>query len=61
MKKTLTVADHIHTWYENKAKLLGIPVSTLMIVALSDYMKQDSAINSINDIVSEFNKSKEVK
>lgn len=58
MKKTLTIADHIHTWYENKANELGIPVSTLMIVALSDYMKQDSALNNINSLMNEYNKKK---
>jgi hypothetical protein len=57
-RKNLQIAEHIHAWYEIKAKSLGIPVSALMIMALNDYMKQDSAISTMNDMMFEVNKLK---
>lgn len=61
MRKTINIPDHIHDWYENKAKELNIPTSAMMIIALNDYIKQDFAIVSMPGMIDEMKKMQETK
>jgi len=58
MKKNLNIPDDMHQWYEEKAKSLNIPTTAIMIIALNDYMRQDSALKTMNDVMFEVNNAK---
>jgi len=57
MKKTMNIPDHIHDWYENKAKELNIATSAIMIIALNDYMRQEGAIKTLDGMLTEMKKA----
>lgn len=46
------MSKDIAKWYEDKAKDLGISQSSLMVIALGDYVKQEKALNMPSDIQS---------
>lgn len=55
VRKNIAVSDEIALWYESKSKELGISQSALMAIALDGYIKQEKALNIMNnmkDIVS---------
>lgn len=44
IRKNVTMSLKLASWYEEKALELGISQSALMVMALSDYVKQDETI-----------------
>lgn len=61
MRKTFDFSDEMYAWYKAKADSLNIPVSALMIMAMNEYIKQESGIQTMSDIMKEINKSNEQK
>ncbi len=39
------MSPEVAEWYEEKARELGVSQSNLMVMALSEYIKQDKTIN----------------
>lgn len=50
VRKNIRMSKEIAKWYEDKAKDLGISQSSLMVIALGDYIKQEKALNMPADI-----------
>lgn len=50
VRKNLTMSNEIATWYEEKAKELGISQSNVMVMALADYIKQEKALDLMSNL-----------
>ena len=48
IRKNLTLSPELGAWYDEKARQIGITVSSMMVMALADYKKQDEAMAMIN-------------
>jgi len=59
MKKNLNIPDYIHDWYENRANELNIPTSSIMIIALNEYMKQEGALKTLDGMLYQMRKAEE--
>lgn len=46
-KKQITMSVELCSWYEEKAKEMGVSASSLMVMALQQYIDQQKAINSV--------------
>jgi len=44
------MSPEVAEWYEKKAKELGVSQSNLMVMALSEYIKQDKAIRMMSNL-----------
>lgn len=44
------MSDEVAKWYEEKALQLGISQSNLMVMALSEYIKQDNTIAMMSNL-----------
>lgn len=44
VRKNIRMSSEVASWYEMKAKELGVSQSNLMVMALSEYIKQDKTI-----------------
>jgi hypothetical protein len=45
-KKQITMSVELCGWYEDKAKEMGVSASSLMVMALQQYIDQQKAINA---------------
>jgi len=50
VRKNLTMSNEIATWYEEKAKKLGISQSNMMVMALADYIKQEKTLDMMSKL-----------
>ena len=50
VRKNIRMSPEVAKWYENKAKYLGVSQSNLMVMALSEYIKQDETIKMISNL-----------
>ena len=50
IRKGINMSVTLAGWYENKARELGISQSALMVMALSEYIKQDKAVDIISNL-----------
>jgi hypothetical protein len=46
-KKQLTMSQELCGWYEDKGKEMGVSASSLMVMALQQYIDQQKAITSV--------------
>ena len=44
------MSPEVADWYEKRAKELGVSQSNLMVMALSEYIKQDKTIRMMSNI-----------
>ena len=44
------MSPEVAEWYEKKAKELGVSQSNLMVMALSEYIKQDKTIKMMSNL-----------
>jgi len=54
VRKNIRMSPEVAEWYEKKANYLGVSQSNLMVMALSEYIKQDETIkmmSSLKDIM----------
>lgn len=49
-RKTITMSEEIAQWYEDKSDELGIVQTSLMTIALKQYMEQDKTINAMSNM-----------
>ena len=50
VRKNITMSEELADYFEMKAKELGISQSSMMVVALSDYVKQDKTIEMMSNM-----------
>lgn len=50
VRKNITMSEELADYFEMKAKELGISQSAMMVVALSDYVKQDKTIEMMSNM-----------
>ena len=50
VRKNINMSRELASWYEEKAKKLGISHSNLMVMALAEYVKQDKTIDVMANI-----------
>ena len=50
VRKNIRMSPEVAEWYEEKAKELGVSQSNLMVMALSEYIKQDKTIRMISNL-----------
>lgn len=59
VRKNINMADETALWFEEKAKSMGVTQSSLMAIALQEYIKQDSALKTLTDMLVEMKKQNE--
>ena len=50
VRKNIRMSPEVAKWYEEKAKELGVSQSNLMVMALSEYIKQDKTIKMMSNL-----------
>ena len=50
IRKNIRMSPEVAEWYEKRAKELGVSQSNLMVMALSEYIKQDKTISILSNI-----------
>jgi len=50
VRKNIRMSPEVAKWYEEKAKELGVSQSNLMVMALSEYIKQDKTISMMSNL-----------
>jgi predicted transcriptional regulator len=54
VRKNIRMSPEVAKAYEEKAEAMGISQSALMVVALTDYLKQEKTINMMSNIEAMF-------
>ena len=50
VRKNIRMSPEVAKWYEEKSKELGVSQSNLMVMALSEYIKQDKTIRMMSNL-----------
>ena len=50
VRKNIGMSTDVAEWYEKRAKELGVSQSNLMVMALSEYIKQDKTIRMMSNL-----------
>jgi len=50
VRKNIRMSPEVAKWYEEKSKELGVSQSNLMVMALSEYIKQDKTIKMMSNL-----------
>ena len=61
IRKNINMSRELASWYEEKAKELGISHSNLMVVALAEYVKQDKTIDVMANMQELMNQLEKMK
>lgn len=56
VRKNITLSDDLAEYFEKKSRETGISQSALMVMAISEYLDQKKAMNSLNDILNQMKK-----
>lgn len=59
MRVNVTVSDKINNWFEVKAKELGVSKSSLMCMALNEYIDQKEGLSNLSTLQSAIEQLKE--
>ena len=62
VSKHIRMSPKIAVWYEDRSKEIGISQTNLMVMALSEYMKQEKTIDvmaNIQELMSQLEKMKD--
>lgn len=63
IRKNIRMSEGTATWFEKKAKEMGVSQSSLMAIALSDYIKMDNVYSTmpmISPMIEQLNRMKEI-
>jgi len=50
VRKNIRMSPEVAEWYEKRAKEMGVSQSNLMVMALSEYIKQDKTIKMMSNL-----------
>lgn len=56
VRKNIRMSPEVAKWFEEKARELGVSQSNLMVMALSEYIKQDKTIRMMSNLEKMFEK-----
>lgn len=59
VRKNINMSLKIAKWYEEKAKELGVSQSSVMVLALNEYIKQSDAVDVMSNFIKEVKKAQE--
>lgn len=57
----INVSDEMKQYFEQKSKETGVSQSALMVMAMSEYLDQKKAMNSMNILLEELKKNENSK
>lgn len=57
----INVSDEMKQYFEQKSKETGVSQSALMVMAMSEYLDQKKAMNSMNTLLEELKKNENSK
>lgn len=61
MRKNIMMSDEISSWYEQQAKEMGINQSSLMVMALKQYIDQQRALKEMSGLPELIKKLQDLK
>lgn len=61
VRKNITLSDELADYFEKKSKETGISQSALMVMAISEYLDQKRALESLGDILAQMKKLENMK
>lgn len=61
VRKNIRMSQNVATWYEEKAKEIGVSQTNLMVIALSEYIKQDKTIDAMSNMKELMNQLEMIK
>lgn len=61
VRKNITISDELAEYFEEKSKATGISQSALMVMAMTEYLDQKKAMDSLKDILEQIKKLEDVK
>lgn len=61
ISKHVRMSQEVAEWYENRSKEIGISQTNLMVMALSEYMKQEKTIDVMANVKELMDKIAEVE
>jgi hypothetical protein len=50
ISKHVRMSQEVAGWYENRSKEIGISQTNLMVMALSEYIKQEKALDMMSNL-----------
>lgn len=50
IRKNIQMSPEVAAWYENRSKEMGVSQSSLMTIALRDYIDREKAINLMDNM-----------
>lgn len=56
----INVSDEMKQYFEQKSKETGVSQSALMVMAMSEYLDQKKAMNSMNILLEEIKKKESI-
>lgn len=61
VSKHIRMSQEVAEWYENRSKEIGITQTNLMVMALSEYIKQEKTIDVMANVKELMDKIAEVE
>lgn len=61
IRKNVTISKEVAKWYELKAKQTGMSQSSIMALALSNYIKDDESVKNVISIDDFIDKMQEIR
>ena len=61
VRKNITLSDELAEYFEKKSRETGISQSALMVMAISEYLDQKKAMESLGDILEQLKKIENAK
>lgn len=57
----IKVSEKCHGWYSERAEEIGTSMSSMMAIALTEYMEQKETINNVPNVIDMVSKIEELK
>jgi|LSQX01.1.fsa_nt_gb hypothetical protein len=61
ISKHVRMSQEVAEWYENRSKEIGITQTNLMVMALSEYMKQEKTVDVMANMQELMNQLEKMK
>lgn len=61
VRKNISISEELAQYFEEKSKATGISQSALMVMAMTEYLEQKKAMNSLSDILEQIKKLEKLK
>ena len=58
VRKNISMSENTAKWFEKKAKEIGTTQSSLMAIALQEYIKNDKALSTMSEMLQEIREKK---